>query len=113
MDEDRITGAAKEAVGKVQGGAGDTVGSPGNSIEGRFREAQGAGENLYGQAKDAVRDATSRIADRAGDAYGNAGEAIGQGQRELRGRVERNALSAMLIAGAVGYGLAMLLHGRD
>ncbi|WP_156398942.1 CsbD family protein, partial [Methylobacterium sp. Leaf469] len=52
VDTNRITGAAKELGGKVQGAVGDLTGSNRDSVEGRAREAQGAAENLYGQAKD-------------------------------------------------------------
>ncbi|WP_156653236.1 CsbD family protein, partial [Methylobacterium sp. Leaf111] len=54
VDTDRITGAAKELGGKVQGTVGDLTGSKRDSLEGRAREAQGAAETLYGQAKDTV-----------------------------------------------------------
>ena len=60
VDTDRITGAAKELGGKLQGAVGDLTGSHRDSAEGRFREAQGAAENAYGQAKDTVRHAADR-----------------------------------------------------
>ncbi|GJE17841.1 CsbD family protein [Methylobacterium marchantiae] len=63
VDTDRITGAAKELGGKVQSAASDLTGSNRNSVEGRAREAQGAAENLYGQAKDAVRDVGDKVRD--------------------------------------------------
>jgi uncharacterized protein YjbJ (UPF0337 family) len=51
VDTDRVTGAAKEFVGKAQGAAGDFTGSKNDSVEGRFREAQGSAENLYGKPR--------------------------------------------------------------
>ena len=62
VDTDRVVGGAKEFVGRAQGAAGDFVGSNRDSVEGRFREAQGTAQNLYGQAKDTLRD----VADNAG-----------------------------------------------
>ena len=56
VDTDRITGAAKELGGKVQGAVGDLTASQRDSVEGRARQAAGQAENLYGQAKDTVRD---------------------------------------------------------
>ncbi|WP_197430472.1 CsbD family protein, partial [Methylobacterium sp. CCH5-D2] len=41
IDTNRITGAAKELGGKVQGAAGDLTGSRQDSVEGRLREAGG------------------------------------------------------------------------
>ena len=61
MDENRITGAAKEFGGKVQGAVGDVTGDRETQAKGAANEAKGNVENLYGQAKDAVRD----VADQA------------------------------------------------
>ncbi|MGU3665752.1 CsbD family protein [Methylobacterium sp. A49B] len=71
VDTDRITGAARELGGKVQGAVGDLTGSKRDSLEGRAREAAGQAENLYGRAKDTVRDTGDRIRDAAGDVIGS------------------------------------------
>lgn len=123
VDTDRIVGGAKEALGKAQGAAGDVLGSNLDSVEGRFREAKGTAQNAYGQAKDSAADLADRAGDYAGDAYDRAGDyandAYERGSSYLRdGRhavstqVEENPMLALLIAGAVGYGLALLVHGR-
>jgi uncharacterized protein YjbJ (UPF0337 family) len=112
IDTDRITGAARELGGKVQGGIGDFVGSDRDSLEGRMREAQGRGEALYGQAKDAVRHATGEVADLAEDVYAQAGDSVRQGRNAVSRQVEEAPLASLLIAGLVGYGLAVLIHGR-
>ncbi|WP_246694892.1 CsbD family protein, partial [Methylobacterium sp. WL6] len=77
VDTDRVTGAAKEFGGKVQGAVGDLTGSKRDSVEGRAREAQGSAENLYGQAKDTVRDAAEHVADAARDIGGRVRDAVG------------------------------------
>ena len=41
-----------------------------------------------------------------------AGHYLRDGSRAVGSRVEENPLIALVIAGAVGYGLALLLHGR-
>ncbi|CAO4162787.1 CsbD family protein [Methylorubrum aminovorans] len=109
VDTDRITGAAKELGGKVQGAVGDLTGLRSDAVEGRFREAQGSAENLYGQAKDAVRHA-------ADDAYEVAEDAYEQGRRYLRGSsrevgeyVSDAPLASLLVAGAIGFGLGLLV----
>lgn len=112
VDTDRIVGTAKEAGGKVQGGAGDLAGSQRNSMEGRYREAEGRAQEAYGQAKDTLRNVADEVSDYAGDAYDRGGAYLRDGTRVVESRVEENPLLALLIAGAVGYGLALLLHGR-
>ena len=51
VDTDRIVGGAKEALGKVQGAAGDFVGSNRDSAEGRVRDVQGQAQ----QSREAVQ----------------------------------------------------------
>ncbi|MCJ2066890.1 CsbD family protein, partial [Methylobacterium sp. J-088] len=77
VDTDRITGAAKELGGKVQGAVGDLHGSQRHSAEGRAREASGKPENLYGQAKDTVRAAAGQVAHTARDLGGRLRETVG------------------------------------
>lgn len=105
VDTDRITGAAKDLGGRVQGAVGDLTGSKSDSVEGRFREAQGTAENLYGQAKDAVRHAADEAYDYAEDAYD-------QGRRALREGHDRSAEwphTSLVVAGLVGFGLGLLV----
>ncbi len=167
VDTDRITGAAKEFGGKVQGAVGDLTGSKHDQAEGRAREAAGRAENLYGQAKDTVRDAAEHVADTARDIGGRIRETVGglvgsedledrarraqgaaedqfvrtrrsvrhaaddasdyaedaydRGARALRhgsggvsGQVAEYPLASLLIAGAVGFGLGLLVNAtRD
>ncbi|MFE1600637.1 CsbD family protein [Methylobacterium sp. ID0610] len=112
VDTDRITGAAREIGGKVQSAVGDLVGSHRDSAEGRFREAQGQAENLYGQAKDAVRHVAEDASGYAEEAYAQGGEALRHGRREVGQQVAEYPIASLLIAGLVGYGLALLVHGR-
>ncbi|MEL6063449.1 MULTISPECIES: CsbD family protein [unclassified Methylobacterium] len=167
VDTDRITGAAKEFGGKVQGAVGDLTGSKQNAAEGRAREAAGTAENFYGQAKDTVRDAAEHVADTARDIGGRIREAVGglvdpddvedrarraqgaaedhlvrarrsvrgaaddasdyaeeayergahalrHGARGVSGQVAAYPLASLLIAGAVGFGLGLLVNAtRD
>ncbi|MGU3469369.1 CsbD family protein, partial [Methylobacterium sp. C33D] len=77
VDTDRITGAAKEFGGKVQGAVGDLTGSRRDSVEGRARAAAGQAETVYGQAKDAARDAAEHVADTARDIGGKIRDTVG------------------------------------
>lgn len=116
VDTDRIVGAAKDLGGRAQGAVGDTVGSDRDSVEGRYREAEGRAQRLYGQAKDTVRDVADDVGDYASDAYDrvarNGGTYLRDGRERVQSQVGENPFVALLIAGAVGYGLALLLHSR-
>ena len=109
MDKDRIAGTAKDFAGKVEGAAGKITGDAQTEASGRVREAAGTVQNLYGQAKDAARDATDAAAGLAKDAYENSGETLREGSEAVAKRVQDNPLSALLIAGGIGFALAMLM----
>ncbi len=112
VDTDRITGAAREIGGKAQSAVGDLVGDRRTEVEGRFREAQGRGEQLAGEARDTLRDVADTAVDYAEDAYERGRHAARHGTRTVTHYVEETPLLALLLAGAAGYGLALLLHGR-
>ena len=56
MDENRVTGAAREAAGKVQGAAGSLMGSDRIQARGEANEMQGQVENALGQLADSIRE---------------------------------------------------------
>ena len=107
MDKDRIAGTAKDFAGKVEGAAGKVVGDSQTEASGRVREAAGTVQNLYGQAKDAARDATDAAAGFAKDALN--GDTLREGSEAVAKRVQDNPLGALLIAGGIGFALAMLM----
>ena len=113
MDKDRIAGSARDVAGKVEGAVGDVTGNAQDQAAGRAREATGTVQNLYGQAKDAARDAGETAAGYAKDAYrhayANSGETIRDGSRAVAKSVQERPLGALLIAGGIGFALAMLM----
>ena len=109
MDKDRIVGSAKDVAGKVEGAVGDIAGDPKTQASGRAREAAGTVQNLYGQAKDTARDAGDIAAGYAKDAYENSGETLREGSEVVAKKVQENPLGALLIAGGIGFALAMLM----
>ncbi len=135
VDTDRVIGGAKDLGGKVQGAVGDALGTSRDSAEGRYREAEGKTQQAYGEAKDKARDVAEDVGDYVGDAYergseyareaydrgrdyardayDRSGDLVGNGRRAVRSQVEENPLVALLIAGAVGYGLSLLLHNSN
>ena len=56
MDEDRISGTARNLGGKVEEGLGRTTGDMKTQLQGKLDQAAGAAQDLYGQTADAARD---------------------------------------------------------
>jgi uncharacterized protein YjbJ (UPF0337 family) len=109
MDKDRITGSAKDFAGKVEGAVGDVSGDARTQAEGRFREAAGTAQNLYGQAKDAARDAKDAAIGYAKDSYDKSGDTFRDGSQAIAKSVQDNPLGSLLIAGGIGFALALLM----
>ena len=113
MDKDRIVGSAKEFAGRAEGAVGDLAGDAQTQASGRAREAAGTVQNLYGQAKDAVRDAGETAAgyakDAYKDAYENSGDIFRDGSQAISRKVRDNPLGALLVAGGIGFALALLM----
>ena len=108
MDKDRIAGSTKDIAGKVESTVGNMAGDAKMQAEGRARETAGAVQNLYGQAKDAAREATDTAVNYAKDAYDNSGDTIRGGQKAVAKTVQDNPLGALLVAGGIGFALALL-----
>jgi uncharacterized protein YjbJ (UPF0337 family) len=109
MDSDRIVGSAKEFAGRAEGAVGEMAGDAKTQASGKAREAAGTVQNLYGQAKDAARDATDTAAGYAKDAYAAGQDTFRDGTQALSRKVQDNPLGALLIAGGIGFALALLL----
>ncbi|HEY8334605.1 MAG TPA: CsbD family protein [Tardiphaga sp.] len=107
MDKDRIAGAAKDVAGKVEGAVGNMAGDARTEASGRAREAAGTVQNLYGQAKDAARDVSDAAVSFAKDAID--GDTYREGSEAVAKTVRDNPLGALLIAGGIGFALAMLM----
>ena len=109
MDKDRIGGAAKDVAGKIESTVGDIAGNAQTQAAGRAREAAGTVQNLYGQAKDAARDAGDAAASYAKDAYQNSGDTFRDRSQAVAQKVQDNPLGALLVAGGIGFALALLM----
>ena len=109
MDKDRIAGSAKDVAGKVEGAVVYMAGDAQTQAAGRAREAAGTVQNLYGQAKDAARDAGETAVNYAKDAYANSGDTFRDGSQAVAKTVQERPLGALLVAGGIGFALAMLM----
>src|SRR5664279_6543427 len=109
MDKDQIAGSAKDFAGKIEGTFGGIAGKAKTEAAGRVREATDTAQNIYGQAKDAAREATDAAVSYAKDAYENSGDTFRDGSQAIAKRVKDNPLGSMLIAGGIGFALALLM----
>jgi uncharacterized protein YjbJ (UPF0337 family) len=56
VDENRVTGMARDAFGRVQEAAGDLTGDSRTQARGVYNQAQGQAENALGQLGDTIRE---------------------------------------------------------
>lgn len=109
MDKDRIAGSAKEYAGKVEAAVGDAAGDATTQAAGRVREAGGAAQNLYGQARESAQGAAEAAASYAKDVYDSSGDVLRDGSQALAAKIQKNPLGSLVLAGAVGFALALLM----
>jgi uncharacterized protein YjbJ (UPF0337 family) len=109
MDKDRIAGSAKEFSGKAENTFGSLAGDAKTQAEGLARQTAGAAQDLYGQTKDMARDATDTASQYARKAYENSGDTFRDSSQALAEKVKENPLGSVVIAGVLGFGLALLL----
>jgi uncharacterized protein YjbJ (UPF0337 family) len=68
MDEDRMTGTAKNLGGKVEEGFGRATGDRQTQFQGKATQLEGTLQDLYGQAKDTAAETVEVVRERAGEA---------------------------------------------
>jgi uncharacterized protein YjbJ (UPF0337 family) len=112
MNSDRIQGAARDVGGKVQQTFGMATGDGQMRAEGVAREVAGKGQNLYGQAVDGLRDAADRATDYAEEAYERGGRYLHDGTRAVESRINQHPLTGIVLAGALGFVLGMVVSNR-
>jgi uncharacterized protein YjbJ (UPF0337 family) len=92
MDNDRLTGTAKNVVGKVEEGFGHATGNMRHQMEGKARQVEGDLQDLYGQAKDAAANAAQTVRESAGDV-----------EDFVRNTIEQRPYTTAAVALAVGF----------
>ena len=92
MNEDRLTGAAKNLGGKVEEGVGRATGDFETQVRGKARQAEGQIEEFYGQAKETAANAAEAVRDRASEA-----------EDFLRTTIEQRPYTAAAVALGIGY----------
>jgi hypothetical protein len=100
MQQNRASDATSRNPGQTHGKGGSQGNNP-----------QGGAEHLYEQAKGAVSDVADRASEMWDDVYEQGGRYYREGSRVVA-NVDGSALAFALVAGAVGYALAYLVHGQ-
>src|SRR4051812_18858879 len=106
MADDRTPGAATQPTQVAPASGATPEGVVGQATEAVRNVAESASElaqDAYARSARYVRDGLDR--------YPEAGRYIREGAQAVSRPVEQHPLTAILLAGAVGYLLAYLIHG--
>jgi uncharacterized protein YjbJ (UPF0337 family) len=90
MDENRVSGTARNIGGKIEKKAGVVVGDAKTQRQGKVNQASGAAQDLYGQAVDAARESAATL------------------DKWLRTTVETQPYTAAMVALGIGWLLGRL-----
>jgi len=112
MDENRSKGMAKNIAGKIEGAAGDVTSDAKIQASGSLPQTEGTAQDLTGRVSEVVRDIAGDASAALAQAFEAGARYYEEANRTAERRVEDNALVALLVAGAAGYALAWLIHGR-
>ena len=97
MDDNRLSGTAKNLGGKVEEGFGRVAGDAKTQAQGQMKQAEGTVQDLYGQAKDAAGDTINTVR--------NMSSSL---ENTLRDYIENNPYTTAAIALGLGW-----LFGRS
>src|ERR1700694_574274 len=92
MNGDRMEGAARTTAGKLEEGFGRATGDVKSQVEGTVKQAVGAAQDLYGQARETAGDAAAAVKRPAGSL-----------EQTIRENVETRPYTAVAVALAVGW----------
>lgn len=92
MDENRLSGTAKNLGGKVEEGLGRVTGDTKMKVEGQMKQAEGSMQDLYGQAIDA-----------AGDTVVSVQKSAASAEDAVRDFIEHKPYTTVAIALALGW----------
>ena len=92
MDENRVSGTAKNLAGKVEEGFGRATGDAKTRVQGQARQAEGSIQDLYGKAVDS-----------AGDTIEAVKQMPGSVDDSIRHYIETNPYTTAAIALGIGW----------
>lgn len=100
MSDDRIEGAAKKGMGKVQDAVGGFLGDDKTQAKGKLNQAAGSLQDTYGQVKDQASDVMDQARDQAQDTY-----------EQVESFIRDQPFAAAGVAVGLGLILGMMLRG--
>ena len=92
MDENRISGTAKNVGGKLEEGFGRVTGDTKTQAEGIVNQVKGTAQDVYGKGRDA-----------ASEVVGSARDTATSFERLLRNTIETQPYTAAFVALGVGW----------
>jgi len=92
MNEDRLTGNAKNLGGQVEEGFGRATGDVKAQLQGKAKQMEGALQDVYGQAKETAVNAAEAIRETASEA-----------DDFLRTTIEQRPYTTAAVALGIGY----------
>jgi uncharacterized protein YjbJ (UPF0337 family) len=110
MDENRVTGTARNLGGKVQEGVGRLAGDAKTEMEGRLNQAAGSAQELYGQARDAARQGVEAVQETAGDAANALRKKSAGLEQTIRSSMDERPLMTVALALGIGWFVGRVLH---
>ena len=109
MNENKVEGAVKSAAGKAQAAYGKVAGDAKAEAAGQGRDALGAAQRVYGQSKDAISDLGESASEFAKQAADAGSDYVRDGSRAVASTVRNQPVGALLVAGALGFALAIVM----
>ena len=94
MDENEVKGTAKDLGGNIKSAVGDLTGDSKTQASGAVDQLVGTAQRTYGKIKDS--------------AGGSVTDQLDEASAFLGDTVAERPLTSLLVAGAVGYVIAML-----
>lgn len=85
MDENRLSGTARNVGGKIEEGVGRLAGDAKTTMQGKLDQASGTAKDLYGQTADATREKAAEF------------------EKWLRTTIETQPYTAALAALGIGW----------
>ena len=99
MDENRVEGTAKDIGGNIKSAVGDLTGDTKTQALGAVDQVVGSAQQAYGKLKDQAGGAGSAFVDQLDEVSAFLGDTVAE-----------RPLTSLVVAGAIGYVLAMLMR---
>lgn len=115
MNEDRVEGTARKAVGAVQETAGNLVGDDQTEAKGILNQAVGTVQDGYGKVRDKVKELIEDAPATARDVVDTGRDYVRRGSlvvTETAGDSQRLTIIAAPTAAVAGAAISWLVFGR-